>query len=854
MDDIIYINERYRVKDGWIVDVADHCSFSYKHIRNRFTPDERKMLDAIGGLKEFGRRDSHGNVISDDDSEMRDPPMDDYDLIEAGKRYFNVKDFNYNSQGQANFTSMVLSSKYRKVAGLQASSGFGKSLTYILPMMVLQKCANIHYVNFVCVPYNFMIVPTMKKLEKGGLHVEDMDLFLRDYGEYTSPDVFVGCPESFDNDKTSSIFKNWGFIRGQGAKMGYLVFEQAHTLFTDSRSRAVMDNISGLSWKRWRKTLFLSATMDESLYQIILEDRKIPEDIKDNGIFINTIDKVPESNVEIDVETLEYDKIVTEVSRLVRNFINNTKYVNGAFLFGSTEMMRQVYKNVYKKVNMYDSVLMIDEDGNKVFKNKAVRYLASDQSSIRLLLGTKQIANIMDCKHSEFICLVDCSINCVEYFQTAGSSRDYGYVKVLNVKGNKPMPKDTQMKRMFPPIDWKLSISENLARFYNIPFEDHKDHKHSPGVARVYHKILNLKMNVNKDNPQGITRISDEEVLLDEEDEEIDGFSNKLANNVRTLLLKHESGELMKNWKHILGEENYTDTRELLLDIDPRLVVNWNNDGGFSSSICEVCLMRVFGSSPCQCTPTDKVIGGLIYEFFAIQKIVRSEKTFFKMRNELLKRDAYQFLLYLLEELKESVRADFIKLNETVGTNPQYAEDMKTCLINPVEMFQKYFGLICSRRINVVVLLSESKIVHSPSWYSNMSAFYSAMLSDPVNAKELYFYNRYETFAPYKRHILADMEAWYLWNIEEGLIVDDFLGDLNNAPVLVTMLWTIFERHGYDAKQYIVLDHFGNANTFPVFFRYMCSSVLYREKKIPLYVIYIGIKLGNICPDLRELD
>lgn len=171
-------------------------------------------------------------------------------------------------------------------------------------------------------------------------------------------------------------------------------------------------------------------------------------------------------------------------------------------------------------------------------------------------------------------------------------------------------------------------------------------------------------------------------------------------------------------------------------------------------------------------------------------------------------------------------------------------------------MFQKYFGLICSRKINVVLLLLNGEVDYCPSWYSNMLTFYSSMLYDGKNERKLSWLDRYEIFAPFKRHVLADLEAWYLWNIEEGLVADEFLDDINIAPVVVTMLWIMFENgeYRYLLSKYLVIDHFDNANTFPVFFKYMCSPVVYRTQKVPLYVIFLGLKLGNTCPDLRELN
>lgn len=266
---------------------------------------------------------------------MTDSPMDSFDLLEAGKTYFNAKNFDYKSKEQMAFTTIVLLSDKRKVAGLQTFAGFGKSLTYILPMMVLKKCSKIHYVNFICVPYKTMIVPIIKKLKTGGLHVEEMleftsfveDRFL------SNIDVFVGCPDSFGDDKTIDIFKNWESLYTPKNQLGYLVFEEAHHFSAGAQCEKSVGNIRDLSWEKWRKTLLLSATMDRTMYHNMLEERKIPDAIIDTSLFIDSIYKVPEVNIEIDVERIENNEIITEATRLICNFANHTSDVNAVFFF-----------------------------------------------------------------------------------------------------------------------------------------------------------------------------------------------------------------------------------------------------------------------------------------------------------------------------------------------------------------------------------------------------------------------------------------------------------------------------------------------------------------------------------------
>ena len=97
-----------------------------------------------------------------------DCPIDKYHLIDAKKKIFATNVFHFKSYDQREFTHSVLLSN-RKLVGLQAATSFGKSLSFILPMMVLKEHSKVHYIHFCCVPYESLKVATIKKkLEKAG--------------------------------------------------------------------------------------------------------------------------------------------------------------------------------------------------------------------------------------------------------------------------------------------------------------------------------------------------------------------------------------------------------------------------------------------------------------------------------------------------------------------------------------------------------------------------------------------------------------------------------------------------------------------------------------------------------------
>ncbi|CAL9734479.1 hypothetical protein MOSE0_F00166 [Monosporozyma servazzii] len=138
------------------------------------------------------------------------------------------------------------------------------------------------------------------------------------------PDVFVGCLESLKNGKMEPSSKKWEKSHGPDTKLEYLVFEEAHTLFLEAAFRLSINNIKALYWDKWKKTLFLSATMDENLFNKIMKQREIPDNIKQSSLFVNVIDELPAVNIESNVESFNDRDITAQTTRLIKNFLNNT--------------------------------------------------------------------------------------------------------------------------------------------------------------------------------------------------------------------------------------------------------------------------------------------------------------------------------------------------------------------------------------------------------------------------------------------------------------------------------------------------------------------------------------------------
>lgn len=225
---------------------------------------------------------------------------DAVDLVTAGARYYNAPDFQFTSPDQMAFTTMVLTSS-RPMLTLQAATGFGKSLSFILPMMVLQKTRPGRYVHFVGVPYEALRLATENKLRKAGLTVENVNIVGTFSGnaKVQQADVLVGCFDAFGSNALMSMLANWERVfKGQKAR-GYMVFDEAHVFLTEKSFRTSFRQVKGLYWGDFLKVLLVSATIPQSCVAEIAADRGIPTEIcKDHHRYFNAVRRVPNDGVK----------------------------------------------------------------------------------------------------------------------------------------------------------------------------------------------------------------------------------------------------------------------------------------------------------------------------------------------------------------------------------------------------------------------------------------------------------------------------------------------------------------------------------------------------------------------------
>ncbi|CAI2017060.1 hypothetical protein SEUBUCD650_0H00110 [Saccharomyces eubayanus] len=178
----------------------------------------------------------------DDKKEIEKPIGDIYDLMEAGSCLFGNSQFPaFKSTDQSNFTATVLNGD-RKLLALQAPTSFGKTVTYLLPMMVLAKTRPGKFIHFVSVPYVALKTATMKRVQQAGLVAADSSALgaIDFYTQVVTIDVIVGVFDGFAQDECVS---KWDVMYGGCRKLGYFVIDEFHVLEVEKTFQAGSEKI-----------------------------------------------------------------------------------------------------------------------------------------------------------------------------------------------------------------------------------------------------------------------------------------------------------------------------------------------------------------------------------------------------------------------------------------------------------------------------------------------------------------------------------------------------------------------------------------------------------------------------------
>ncbi|QID84848.1 hypothetical protein GRS66_007382 [Saccharomyces pastorianus] len=208
----------------------------------------------------------------DDKKEIEKPIGDIYDLMEAGSCLFGNSQFPaFKSTDQSNFTATVLNGD-RKLLALQAPTSFGKTVTYLLPMMVLAKTRPGKFIHFVSVPYVALKTATMKRVQQAGLVAADSSALgaIDFYTQVVTIDVIVGVFDGFAQDECVS---NGTLCMADAGSWATLSLMSSTYLRWRKHFRPALRKFKSLSWSSFLKVIALSATMPKQLCMDICRER-----------------------------------------------------------------------------------------------------------------------------------------------------------------------------------------------------------------------------------------------------------------------------------------------------------------------------------------------------------------------------------------------------------------------------------------------------------------------------------------------------------------------------------------------------------------------------------------------------
>lgn len=186
------------------------------------------------------------------------------------------------------------------------------------------------------------------------------------------------------------------------------------------------------------------------------------------------------------------------------------------------------------------------------------------------------------------------------------------------------------------------------------------------------------------------------------------------------------------------------------------------------------------------CGMTAKVVGGLLCELLAIFKIMGNNRYTY-MKKKIPMNGASLFLITALERSKKGIQLNSIAINRAITTIPNIAEDKNGSILNPVEIFQKYFNLIWRRHI-IMLLIFDGKIYHCPTSFAGMSKYCSHVFKNKKNIEKIAENDASAIFPIYKMHLLADLGTMYTFQQRTTSDKQHSLAGINNILAAVTML------------------------------------------------------------------
>lgn len=565
------------------------------------------------------------------ESEM-DSVGDTWDLAEVGgvlmselasrNRQSQEFKFKFKSTDQLIFTSTVLQSD-RLLVALQAPTAFGKTLTYVLPMLVLKRTRPGRYIHFVAVPYVSLKVATVNRLRSYGLDAVDSRFVhnaeLMDGTTFSSVDVIVGTFESFGAQWMYSLLNEWKlqFRQLPTKEKGYFIVDEAHVLWLERKFRPQLNRIVSLKWSEFLRVVMLSAAFPRWLFEKVCEQMNFSSHSMRNARWSNAVQEIPNAAVLKDITRTDARAAKNVVYDRINSYLRNTIEGKAVFFFGSKRLLREYYE-IWKDD---EAVAAVDADMTETRKLEIFREFECAKSKTRIVMGTKLVSNGLDCPSVNYVCLVRCSVNVIDFLQMVGRIRRSGYLEVVDVGRNATAAAngwEIVEHRDLLPMSWSVPIEATVAKFYGL------QNAARPGLGAVtgdrYYQnidesVIQLKQQVRQ-------RVSTGEAarLIESTGDPI-SVPGMLKLAMRSL--QEESGLYRSELRDLLKKESkiyLPSFRDLLNGVAPNALLRL--DSCTFPGVCSNCYVR---NELCQCHTFGKSMGKIINEVSVLCKLRKKE-------------------------------------------------------------------------------------------------------------------------------------------------------------------------------------------------------------------------------------
>ncbi|CCK71424.1 DEAD/DEAH box helicase KNAG_0G03680 [Huiozyma naganishii CBS 8797] len=744
------------------------------------------------------------------------------ELFAAGRRFLNCPDFDFRNRDQLLFTTNVLFSRYRAL-GLQAATAFAKSLTFLLPMMFRAAERPNQYLHFIGVPYEALKRATVKKVAQTGLRVALVTELLRPAPlQYIrDTDVFVGCWETFAEPQLVALFRNWDSVAGSAKKLGYFVFDEAHTLFFDSTYRPQLNEVRALGWENWEKVLFLSATMDAGLFQTIAEDRRLPDYMISQRYFMNAVKEVPNAQMRVDCIWRKRSMIVDDVRRLIHAFLTGVAEGKAVFFFGNKKTMAKAYRGFRSN----ERVVQVSASESEEHRRMVFEMFEDGRSLQRVILGTKLISNGLDCPSVRFVCLVDFRMNAVDYLQMVGRIRGHGYIRVL-YSGTGGVPLETTSRgRNFPLLNFRECITEQIARYYGLEGTSHA-RCCGEGTDDEWTREIRARLDAG-----GTPDVSASESGGETDPATVGPLEEKLQG---------------RGFLHlVLGAGYEHAVQGVLLGLNVVAVLSWRFNP--STRLCRECWGLRHESDPCH--PLKRELLTLSAEILLVLYVAQDKK-FEEFARLLEQRGSYDFVLDMLQDegLLRRWLLVFVQKCKLGFGNVVFKEGAGCYTL---ASFRLFFAFLLHKKVNVAVLLKKQAVVASPALFSNLDNYVGKLFHDTATVAAL----SAGELTHQKVEVLGALETWVGNNQRECPQLYTLIKGRAHTGVFVSLVWSVFEFGLTRVLGPCSVDATGMPQwrLFPLFFRNMVRTVTVEGVEQPLFAAVIGLwyQREQLAPYMR---